>query len=92
MSSDSVLHWLVAELYSIVYPAISTWGVVRDLMAANKTKWPLPLSDELPEGLSSPERESREVSSKATPSPSRPRPVSRVDRSWKAMSYFSKIK
>ena len=61
-------------------------------MAANETEWPLPLSNELPEGLSSLKREPREVSSEATPSPSRPRPVSRVDRSWKAMSYFSKIK
>jgi hypothetical protein len=91
VSGDSVLHWLAAELYSIVYPAISTWGVVRDIMAANETEWPLPLSNELPEGLSSPKREPREVSSEATPSTSGPRPVSRVDRSWKAMSYFSKV-
>jgi hypothetical protein len=91
VSSDSVLHWLAAELYSIVYLAISTWGVVRDLMAANETEWPLPLSNELPKGLSSQKRKPREVSFKASPSTSRPCPVSRVDRSWKAMSYFSKI-
>ena len=60
-------------------------------MAANETEWPLPLSNELPEGLSSLKREPREVSSEATPSTSRPCPVSRVDRSWKVMSYFSKI-
>ena len=60
-------------------------------MTANETKWPLPLSNELPEGLSSPEKEPGEVSSEATPSTLGPRPVSRVDRSWKAMSYFSKI-
>jgi hypothetical protein len=52
MSTDSVLHRLAAELYSIVYPAISTWGFIRGLMAANETEWSLPLSYELPEGLS----------------------------------------
>jgi hypothetical protein len=41
--------------------------------------------------LELPEREVREVSSEATPSTSGSRPVSRVNRSWKAMSYFSKI-
>jgi hypothetical protein len=91
VSSNSVLHRLAAELYSIVYPAVSTWGVIRDLMATNKTEWPLPLSDELPEGLSSPERETSEASSEATPSTSGSHSVSRVDGSWKAMSYFSKI-
>ena len=59
VSGDSVLHRLAAELYSIVYPAISIWGVVRDIMAANETKWPLSLFDELPEGLSSPKSRER---------------------------------
>uniref|UniRef100_A0A2N9H6G0 Uncharacterized protein n=1 Tax=Fagus sylvatica TaxID=28930 RepID=A0A2N9H6G0_FAGSY len=68
VSPDGVLHRLVAELYSIVYPTLSEG-----------------LSDELPK------REVREVSSEATPSTSGSRPVSRANRSWKAMSYFSKI-
>uniref|UniRef100_A0A2N9H3S8 Uncharacterized protein n=1 Tax=Fagus sylvatica TaxID=28930 RepID=A0A2N9H3S8_FAGSY len=54
-------------------------------MAASETEWSLLLSDELPEG------EAREFSSKATPSTSRSRPAPRVNRSWKAMSYFSKV-
>jgi hypothetical protein len=93
VSTDSVLHWLAAELYSIVYPAISTWGFIQGLMAANETEWSLPLSYELPEGLSDefPEGEARKVSSEARPSTSGSRPVSRVNGSWKAMSYFSKI-
>ena len=91
VSADSVLHQLAVELYSIVYPAINTWGVIRGLMAANKAEWSLPLSDELPKSLSSPEKEAREVSSEATPNVSGSRHVSRVNRSWKAMSYFSKI-
>ena len=81
VSSNSVLHRLVAKLYSIVYPAVNTWGVIRDLMATNKTEWPLLLSDELPEGLSSPEKETKEASSEATPSTSGSCPVSRVDGS-----------
>ncbi len=88
VSGDSVLHRLAAELYSIVYLAISTWGVIRDILVANEAKWSLLLSDELPEGLSSPERESREVSFEAMPSTSGPRPSLGVDRSWRAMLYF----
>ena len=59
-------------------------------MEANETKWFLSLS---PEGLSDelPEGEAREVLSEAMPSTSGSRLVSRVNGSWKAMSYFSKI-
>ena len=68
VSPDSVLHRLAAELYSIVYPALNTWEAVRSRMAANETEWSLPLSEELPEGLSdeSAGRVAREVSSEAT--------------------------
>jgi hypothetical protein len=93
ISSDSVLHRLAAELYSIVYPALSTWEAVRNRMAANEAEWSLPLSEELPEGLfdESLGRMTREVSSEATPSTSGSRQLARVDRSWKALSYFSKV-
>uniref|UniRef100_A0A2N9I6G8 Transposase (putative) gypsy type domain-containing protein n=1 Tax=Fagus sylvatica TaxID=28930 RepID=A0A2N9I6G8_FAGSY len=94
VSSDSVLHRLAAELYSIVYPALSTWEAVRSRMAANETEWSLPLSEELPEGLSD-ESAGRVVggpSSDAVPSTSGSRQQPRVDRSWKAMSFFSKIR
>ena len=60
-------------------------------MAANEAEWSLLLSNELPEGLSSLEREAREVSFEATPNVSGSRHVSEVSGSWKAMSYFSKI-
>jgi hypothetical protein len=62
-------------------------------MVANEIEWSLPLFDELPKGLSDelPKGEVREVSSEATPSTLGSRPVSRANRSWKAMSYFSKI-
>uniref|UniRef100_A0A2N9GNP9 Transposase (putative) gypsy type domain-containing protein n=1 Tax=Fagus sylvatica TaxID=28930 RepID=A0A2N9GNP9_FAGSY len=52
VSPDSVLHRLSAELYSVIYPSISTWEAIRGRMAANEAEWPLPLSEELPEGLS----------------------------------------
>ena len=72
ISPDSVLHRLAAELYSVVYPALSTWEAVRSRMAVNEAEWSLPLSEELPEGLSSESagRVAGEVSSKATPSTS----------------------
>jgi hypothetical protein len=94
ISSDSVLHRLAAELYSIVYPALSSWVGVRSRMAANEAEWSLSLSEELPEGLSdeSPGRVTREASSEAVPSTSGSRQPSRIDRSWKALSFFSKIR
>ena len=72
ISPDSVLHRLAVELYSVVYPALSTWESVRSRMAVNEAEWSLPLSEELPEGLSSESagRVAGEVSSKATPSTS----------------------
>uniref|UniRef100_A0A2N9GN99 Transposase (putative) gypsy type domain-containing protein n=1 Tax=Fagus sylvatica TaxID=28930 RepID=A0A2N9GN99_FAGSY len=51
------------------------------------------LSEELPEGLSdeSPGRVTRENSSEAAPSTSGTRQSGWVDRSWKALSYFSSV-
>uniref|UniRef100_A0A2N9INU5 Transposase (putative) gypsy type domain-containing protein n=1 Tax=Fagus sylvatica TaxID=28930 RepID=A0A2N9INU5_FAGSY len=94
VSPDSVLHRLSAELYSVIYPSISTWEAIRGRMTANEAEWSLPLSEELPEGLSddSAGREAREVSSEAIPSMSGSCQTPRVDRSWKALSFFSKIK
>uniref|UniRef100_A0A2N9FAL3 Transposase (putative) gypsy type domain-containing protein n=1 Tax=Fagus sylvatica TaxID=28930 RepID=A0A2N9FAL3_FAGSY len=95
VSSDSVLHRLAAELYSIVHPALTTWEAVRNRMAANEAEWSLPLSEELPEGaLRRVHREGRwrRASSDAVPSTSGSRQMPRVNRSWKALSFFSKIR
>uniref|UniRef100_A0A2N9HIF2 Uncharacterized protein n=1 Tax=Fagus sylvatica TaxID=28930 RepID=A0A2N9HIF2_FAGSY len=94
VSSDSVLHRLAAELYSIVHPALTTWEAVRNRMAANEAEWSLPLSEELPEGLSdeSAGGEVGRASSDAVPSTSGSRQMPRVNRSWKALSFFSKIR
>ena len=83
VSSDSVLHRLAAELYFIVYPALSTWEAVRSRMAANETEWSLPLSEELPEGLSDESAGGAVggVPSDAGPSTSGSRQPPRVDRS-----------
>uniref|UniRef100_A0A2N9G8L8 Transposase (putative) gypsy type domain-containing protein n=1 Tax=Fagus sylvatica TaxID=28930 RepID=A0A2N9G8L8_FAGSY len=79
VSSDSVLHRLAAELYSIVHPALTTWEAVRNRMAANEAEWSLPLSEELPEGLSdeSAGGEVGRASSDAVPSTSGSRVVIR---------------
>ena len=94
VSPDSMLHRLFAELYSVIYPSISTWEEIRGRMTTNEAEWSLPLLEELPEGLSdeSAGRVAREVSSEAIPSTSGSRQFPRVDRSWKALSFFSKIK
>ena len=78
----------------MIYPAINTWEAIRGRMAANEAEWPLPLSEELPEGLSdeSAGGVTREVSFEAVPGTLGSRPLPRVDRSWKAMSFFSKIR
>uniref|UniRef100_A0A2N9EMU3 Uncharacterized protein n=1 Tax=Fagus sylvatica TaxID=28930 RepID=A0A2N9EMU3_FAGSY len=82
VSPDSVLHRLSAELYSVIYPSISTWEAIRGRMTANEAEWSLPLSKELPEGLSdeSAGRVAREVSPEAIPSTSGSRQIPRVDR------------
>ena len=94
VSPDSVLHRLSAELYSVIYPSINTWEAIRGRMATNEAEWSLPLSEELSEGLldESAGGVTREVSSEAIPSTSGSRQVPRIDRSWKAMSFFSKIR
>uniref|UniRef100_A0A2N9J5W0 Uncharacterized protein n=1 Tax=Fagus sylvatica TaxID=28930 RepID=A0A2N9J5W0_FAGSY len=94
VSPDSLLHRLLAELYSVIYPSIRTWEAIRGRMTANEAEWSLPLSEELPEGLSdeSAGRVAREVSFEATPSTSGSRQLPRVDRSWKALFFFSKIR
>ncbi len=93
VSPDSVLHRLAAELYSIVCPALSSWEGIRNRMAANEAEWSLPLSEELPEGLSdeSAGGMTREGSSEAVQSTSGSRQSTGVDRSWKALSYFSRV-
>jgi hypothetical protein len=77
----------------VIYPSISTWEAIRGRMVANEAEWSLSLSDELPKGLSDgvPTDGAREVSSEATPSTSGSRPLPRVNRSWKALQYSSKV-
>ena len=94
VSPDSVLHRLSTEFYSVIYPSISTWEAIRGRMTANEAEWSLPLSEELPEGLSdeSTERVDREVLSEAITSMSGSRQFHKVDRSLRALSFFSKIR
>ena len=93
VSSDSVLHRLAAELYSIVCPALSSWEGIRNRMAVNEAEWSLPLLEELLEGLSdeSAGGMTREGSSEAVPSTAGSRQSTWVDRSWKALFYFSRV-
>ena len=88
---SSVLHHLSAELYSLSFLAICTWGVVRKFMANNGANWPVVLSKELPEGLSSSGRENGEVSSEATTSMQVSSRPTRLPKRWVAYSYVSRI-
>ena len=88
---SSVLHHLSAELYSLSFLAICTWGVVRKFMANDGANWPVVLSKELPEGLSSSGRENGEVSSEATTSMQVSSRPTRLPKRWVAYSYVSRI-
>ena len=63
-------------------------------MTANETEWSLPLSEELLEGLTdeSAGGEMGRASSDAVPSTSGSRLPPGVNRSWKALTFFSKIR
>ncbi len=50
--SDCVLHHLSKELFNLVFPALSTWRLVRESMASERGSWSLVHSEDLPEGLS----------------------------------------
>ncbi len=49
---DCVLHRLSEELFTLVFPALSTWRVVRDTMVSERGSWSSVRSKDLPEGLS----------------------------------------
>ena len=91
LPSSSVFHRLSAELYSLSFPAISTWGAIRQSMATNGSHWPSVLSEELPEGLSSLGRENEDASSEATTSRRVSSRQPRVPKCWFVYSYFSKF-
>ena len=91
LPSSNMLHCLSAELYSLSFPAIRTWGVIRQSMAAEGSDWPVVLSEELSEGLSSSMRENEEASSEATTSRHVSSKQPRVPKRWSVYSYFSKF-
>jgi hypothetical protein len=86
-----VLHRLSVELYSLSFPALSTWGVLRRSMAAGGSDWPAVLSEELLEGLSSSGTESKGALSEATTSTRVVPWLPAVPKRWAVYSYFSKF-
>uniref|UniRef100_A0A2N9EJY2 Uncharacterized protein n=1 Tax=Fagus sylvatica TaxID=28930 RepID=A0A2N9EJY2_FAGSY len=91
LPTTSVLHRLSAELYSLSFPALSTWGVLRRSMAAGGSDWPAVLSEELLEGLSSSGTESKGALSEATTSTRVVPWLPAVPKRWAVYSYFSKF-
>jgi hypothetical protein len=57
--SDCVLRRLSKELFTLVFPALSTWRVVRDSMVSKRGSWSLVRSEDLLEGLSEMGEDSR---------------------------------
>jgi hypothetical protein len=85
--SDCVLHRLSEELFSLVFPALSTGRVVRDLMVSERNSWSSIHSKDLPEGLSDRGEDSRP--SGEAPSVSGSSRVVGPEDSWIARSYLS---
>jgi hypothetical protein len=85
--SDCVLHRLSEELFALVFPALSTWRVVRDSMVSGENSGSSVHSEDLPEGLSDRGEDSR--SSEETPSVSGLSKVVGSENSWITRSYLS---
>ncbi len=84
--SDCVLRCLSEELFALVFPALSTWRLVRDSMVSERNSWSSVHSEDLPEGLSDRGEDSR--SSEETPSISGSSRVVGPEESWIAQSYL----
>ena len=87
--SDYVLRRLLEEFFGLVSPALDTWKVVRGLMVSEESNWHEVRSEELPEGLSDRDEDSR--SQGEAPSVSSSSRVVSPDDSWIARSYLSKV-
>ena len=86
---DSVLRRLSEELFELASPALDTWRVVKGLMVAERDSWPSVHSEDLPEGLSDREGDTR--STEETPSVSGSSKAVGPNDSWIARSYLSKV-
>uniref|UniRef100_A0A2N9F842 Uncharacterized protein n=1 Tax=Fagus sylvatica TaxID=28930 RepID=A0A2N9F842_FAGSY len=89
VSSDSVLRCVSEELFDLASPALDTWRVVKGLMVAERDSWSSVHSEDLPEGLS--ERDGDTRSTEETPSVSGSSKAVGPDDSWIARYYLSKV-
>uniref|UniRef100_A0A2N9HFE5 Uncharacterized protein n=1 Tax=Fagus sylvatica TaxID=28930 RepID=A0A2N9HFE5_FAGSY len=87
--SDCVLRRLSEEFFGLVSPALDTGKVVRGLMVSGESSWHEVRSEELPEGLSDRDEDSRSQGEAPSVSGSS-RAVGPGD-SWTARSYLSKV-
>jgi hypothetical protein len=89
VSSDSVLRCVSEELFDLASPTLDTWRVVKGLMVAERDSWSSVHSEDLPEGLS--ERDGDTRSTEETPSVSGSSKAVGLDDSWIARYYLSKV-
>ena len=85
--ADCVLCRLSEELFTLAFPAISTWKLLRDCMASEGSSWHQVRPEELPTGLS--DREDGGNSSDKTPSVSGLSKGNGSEKLWVVQSYFS---
>ncbi len=86
---DSVLRRVSEELFSLSFPALNMWRVVRESMASQGGSWSSVRSEDLPKGLS--DRDDGSRSSEETPSVSGLSKAVGPGDSWIARSYLSKV-
>jgi hypothetical protein len=87
--SDCVLRRLSEEFFGLVSPALDTGKIIRGLMVSGESSWHEVRSEELPEGLSDRDEDSR--SQGEAPSVSGSSRVVGPGDSWTARSYLSKV-
>ena len=85
--ANCVLRRLSKELFALANSALSTWRVLRDLMAFKGSSWPSVQSEKLPNGLS--DREDVGNSSDETLLVLGSSRVYGFEKPWVARSYFS---
>jgi hypothetical protein len=87
--SGCVLHRLSEELFELVSPALKTWREVRALMVSKGGSWTSVRSEDLPEGLSDRDEDTRSL--EETPSISGSSEGAGPEAKWTARFYLSKV-
>uniref|UniRef100_A0A2N9H8T4 Uncharacterized protein n=2 Tax=Fagus sylvatica TaxID=28930 RepID=A0A2N9H8T4_FAGSY len=86
---DCVLRRVSEELFNLSFPALATWRALRDRMADEGSGWSPVRSEDLPEGLSDRDEDTRSL--EETPSISGSSEGTGPEAKWTARFYLSKV-